>query len=76
MLRAAGPPEDVGGPWGYAEMLEALADPNHERHAETREWLGEDFDPLVFDAEPLKVEVAVLAKRWSRKPTGKRSRPT
>jgi hypothetical protein len=38
------PPEDVGGPWGYGEMLEALADPKHERHAETLEWLGEDFD--------------------------------
>jgi hypothetical protein len=39
------PPEDVGGPWGYGEMIEALEDPGRERHAETREWLGEDFDP-------------------------------
>ena len=28
------PPEDVGGPWGYAEFLEALEDPEHERHAD------------------------------------------
>lgn len=26
------PPEDVGGPWGYADMLEALADPKHEEY--------------------------------------------
>ena len=39
LIEASGrcPPEDVGGPWGYAEMLEALADPAHERHAEIRE---------------------------------------
>lgn len=40
------PPEDVGGPWGYAEYLEALADPEHERHAEMVEWRGEGFDPF------------------------------
>jgi hypothetical protein len=28
------PPEDCGGPWGYAELLEAIADPKHQRHAE------------------------------------------
>ena len=31
------PPEDVGGPWGYGELLEAIADPKHERHAEFKE---------------------------------------
>ena len=34
------PLEDCGGPWGYAEMLEAIADPKHERHAELTEWIG------------------------------------
>ena len=69
------PPEDVGGPWGYAEMLEALADPEHERHAEVREQLGENFHPHVFDAEPLKAKIAALAKRWSREPAAKGLRP-
>jgi hypothetical protein len=34
LLQAVGrsPPEDVGGPPGYAEFLEALADPKHQRH--------------------------------------------
>ena len=77
LIEASGrcPPEDVGGPWGYAEMLEALADPDHERHAEIREWVGDDFDPHAFDAEPLRANVAALAKRWSRKPAAKKPRP-
>ena len=31
------PPEDCGGPWGYADLLEAIKDPKHERHAELTE---------------------------------------
>lgn len=43
------PPEDCGGPWGYAQLREALADPAHERHDELSEWLSGDFDPEEFD---------------------------
>jgi Plasmid pRiA4b ORF-3-like protein len=43
------PPEDVGGPPGYEEFLAALADPDHERHAEMVEWHGEPFDPAAVD---------------------------
>ena len=56
-------------------MLEAIDDKKHERHAEIREWLGEEFDPRAFDPEPLKTEVAALAKLWSRKPAAKKPRP-
>jgi hypothetical protein len=42
------PPEDCGGPHGYAELLSALSDPKHPEHAEMREWAG-DFDPQRFD---------------------------
>jgi Plasmid pRiA4b ORF-3-like protein len=65
------PPEDVGGPWGYGEMLEAIADPEHERHDEICEWLGEEYDPNAFDAAAREAEVASLAKRWSRRPRTK-----
>jgi hypothetical protein len=68
------PPEDCGGPWGYAEMLEAIADPKHERHAELTEWIGDDFDPHGDQVEWLTAEVDALARKWSRKPAGKRSR--
>jgi Plasmid pRiA4b ORF-3-like protein len=68
------PPEDCGGPWGYAELLEAIKNPTHERYAELREWVGDDFDPDADDAESLVAEVAALAKTWSRKPANKRAR--
>ena len=42
------PPEDVGGVWGYADFLEAIADPKHEQHDDFVEWAGE-FDPAEFD---------------------------
>lgn len=45
------PPEDVGGPWGYAEFLDAYADPQHDEHEEMREWAGPYFDPEAFDAD-------------------------
>lgn len=47
--RRACPPEDCGGPWGYQQLLEILADPRHPEHAERRAWLGGPFDPEAFD---------------------------
>jgi hypothetical protein len=47
------PPEDCGGPYGYAELLEALSDPGHERHAELREWAGPHIDPEAFDLDAI-----------------------
>lgn len=48
--KRACPPEDVGGPWGYMEFVEAIRDPEHERHEEFLEWRGE-FDPEAFDPD-------------------------
>lgn len=42
------PPEDSGGFFGFGEFLDALEDPNHERHVEFIEWVG-DYDPAEFD---------------------------
>jgi hypothetical protein len=54
------PPEDVGGPWGYAEFLAAIGDPKHESHAEMVQWVGAPFDPdtIDFDEHAKAVEVA------------------
>jgi len=68
------PPEDVGGPWGYSELLEALDDPSHERHREFKEWLADDFNPHVVDVDRLSEDVAYLAEQWSRRPPVKRRR--
>jgi hypothetical protein len=49
--KRACPPEDVGGVWGYEEMLAALKDPSHPEHEMYMEWIGDDFDPEDFDLE-------------------------
>lgn len=42
------PPEDCGGAYGYADLLRAISDSEHEEHEDSIEWLGEDFDPEEF----------------------------
>jgi hypothetical protein len=73
LLEATGrcPPEDVGGPWGYSDLLNALADPNHERHVELSEWISGSFDPLACNAGDLAEAVDALARKWSRRPNAK-----
>ena len=45
------PPEDCGGVWGYAEMLEKLADPLCEERTELIEWIGGEFDSQRFELQ-------------------------
>ncbi|TQY04955.1 plasmid pRiA4b ORF-3 family protein, partial [Rhizobium sp. rho-1.1] len=62
------PPEDVGGPWGYEEFREAIADTNHERHHELVEWWGDaHYDPGDVDAANLRKNVEALAAKWKRR---------
>lgn len=63
------PPEDVGGPWGYEEYLQAMADPRHERHKEMVQWRGPGFDPNSVDLDDITRDVAALARKWTRKTT-------
>lgn len=51
------PPEDCGGPWGYADLLEAIRDPDREEHADMLEWVGEEFDPDRFDLNEVNEEL-------------------
>lgn len=56
--KRACPPEDCGGPWGYGDLLEILADPKHPEHAERIEWLGQPFDPEEFDPSRFAEDLA------------------
>jgi len=59
--KGACPPEDCGGPWGYADLKETLADPAHEDHEEMLEWLGldegADFDPKEFSLDEVNMRL-------------------
>lgn len=43
------PPENVGGPPGFMDFVEAMSDPGHEDHADMMRWHGKRFDPKRFD---------------------------
>lgn len=40
------PPEDCGGPGGYAELLDTLANSSHPDHAHMRSWVGNRLRPF------------------------------
>lgn len=56
--KRACPPEDCGGVWGYADLLEAIRDPAHPEYENMSEWVEDDFDPEAFDPD----EVNALLK--------------
>lgn len=58
--KRSGPPEDVGGPWGYQHFLEAISDPEHEEHDSYLEWVGGSFDPEAFDLEAINAALKAL----------------
>jgi hypothetical protein len=62
--RRAGPPEDCGGIWGYAELVEVLGEPGHPEHDERLEWLGlrdaSEFDPAEFDAQDVNKALSTI----------------
>lgn len=43
------PPEDCGGIPGFYEMMKVLKNKRHPEHKETKEWLGDLYDPKSFD---------------------------
>jgi hypothetical protein len=61
------PPEDCGGPFGYAQMLEAAADPRHEEHDDVLDWLGDDFDPAVFDPGAVNARLRPFRQRATKR---------
>ena len=45
-------------------MLEALADPGHDQHADMKSWIGDSFEAERFD--PTMVEFDDPNERWNR----------
>jgi hypothetical protein len=66
LLEATGrcPPEDVGGAPGYADYLEAIADPAHPEHEAMLRWGPDGFDPNVIDRKALDAAVDALSEQW------------
>ncbi|MBA2697997.1 MAG: plasmid pRiA4b ORF-3 family protein [Nocardioidaceae bacterium] len=76
----ARPPEDVGGPGGYDNFLQTMADPDHPEHAHTKRWCGGHFDPEWFDLavtdKDVKNTLKTNIRRRLYQPKPKRHRPS
>lgn len=63
------PPEDCGGPWGYADLVAALARPGRPEYANAVDWLGMAFDPAAFDLDAHRKRVASVVRKTSKAKT-------
>lgn len=59
--RRAGPPEDVGGTFGYEHLLEVLADPAHPEYEELSDWADGPLDPDRFDPDEVNRDLRSLS---------------
>lgn len=62
----AAPPEDIGGIPGYEYLKEVLSDPKHVEYAHMLEWVGDDFDPALFDEKEISIRLENLRIHFSR----------
>jgi hypothetical protein len=58
--RRARPPENCGGMWRYARILEALKHPDHPDRDAWREWLVYPLAPEAFDLEAINAGLKSL----------------
>ncbi len=56
------PPEDCGGPSGYLNFLNIMANPRHPEYKEYRIWAGEKAETEKFNPE--SVRFTNPYKRW------------
>ncbi|MGP6089756.1 plasmid pRiA4b ORF-3 family protein [Antarctobacter jejuensis] len=69
------PPEDVGGPPGFMDFLEAIAKRGHPQHREMVRWYGGPFHPTHFgEAEIMERVREIAAKRKTALEAFQRSR--
>jgi hypothetical protein len=61
--KGACPPEDCGGPWGYAELKDILTNPSHEQHQDMLDWLGlnhaSEFHPAAVATDDIEEDLAL-----------------
>lgn len=56
----AAPPDDCGGIWGYAHLLEVLKNPEHEEYEDQLEWIGGKWDPAAFEPSQFAKQARLL----------------
>jgi len=73
LLHAEGrtPPEDCGGPFGYMDVLQILADPSDPAYDEWIEWYPDGIDPHAPETERVEQGLAALRRNW--RPRGRRA---
>ncbi len=59
--KRACPPEDCGGIWGYADLLEVLQNPEHPEYDEMSEWYEDGIDPDDFTVEEVNQRLSSLS---------------
>jgi hypothetical protein len=59
----AAPPEDCGGPGGYAQVCEALNNRAHVEHPSIKEWAGRKYDAERFDLAATNRKLGTLTRR-------------
>jgi hypothetical protein len=69
------PPEDCGGVSGYYDLLDAIADPEHEEHESMLEWLGGGYDPEEYDNAEHDRALAPLRRGRATARRGRKSGP-
>ena len=67
------PPEDIGGPPGYAYFLEVMADKQHPEYDEMMEIHGEPFDPNDIEADQIPERIKYFSQ-WLKKSKAKKSK--
>ena len=63
--KGACPPEDCGGPHGYAEFLRAIKKPGSPRGSELLAWVGGSFDPNGFNSRAVMFDDPDARWHWA-----------
>lgn len=69
-----GPPEDVGGLWGFANFVSIMSNPRHKEYAEMREWYGSRYDPLDFDLVAVNKRLKRIKPKRQLRGTGAKAK--